>query len=125
MTDFMQRTTSSKVQVADWQGNEPQASCVAGAVITITPSGNFRLLRISLNFDGVVAPTVNIEQVNQAGAAWNQNIRNVAVPAPAAGNTDYTLIGGQGYEYRQGDSIQVTISAVAANVNCSWAMEQI
>jgi len=121
----MQRTSSSKNEVASWEGDEEELDCTAGATFTITPPGDFRLLRIALNFDGAVAPTITIHQDNDAGANWDQVIRNVPIAAPAAGNTDYTFIGGQGFEYTQGDAIVVTISAVAANVHASWKMEQI
>lgn len=122
----MHKTSSSKTQFTALYGNEDLVNCVAGAVITITPTSDFRLMRISLNFDANLAVDIEIEQDNNAGgAAWDQLIRRVAVPAPGVGlTTDYTLIGGQGYEYEQGDAIVITIAAVAMNCNASWEMEQ-
>ena len=123
MSDTMQRTSSSKNEVAVWEGNEVGIDLTAaGGVVTITPPGNFRLMRIACHFDAGVAPIVTIDQVNQAGALWNQNIRTVTLPAASE---YYTLIGGQGYEYRLGDSITITFSAVAATVYVSWETEQI
>jgi len=119
----MQRTSSSKNEVALWESIEAGIDLTAaGGVVTITPPGDFRLLRIACHFDAGVAPTITIDQVNPAGALWNQNIRTITIPA---GSQYYTLIGGQGYEYRSGDSITITFTAVAAIVYVSWTMEQI
>jgi len=120
------RTSSSKLKFTSFYGDEDQEDCSAGVTITITPPDAFRLMRLSLAFDDNVAPTITITQDNPEGAAWDQLIRRVSVPAPGAGlTTEYTFIGGKGYEYISGTAIVITISAVAANVNCSWEMEQI
>ncbi len=120
-----QRSASSKVQIATWQGNEPVIDCTPGATIVITPPGNFRLLRLAMNFDAGLAITIAIYSIDLNNTAYAQMIRNVVVPAPAAGGTQYTFIAGQGYEYNNGMSIVIIITAVAANLRLSWATEQI
>ena len=123
MAESMQRTSSSKNEVANWVGNEEGIDLTAaGGSITITPPGNFRLMRIAAHFDAGVAPIVTVDQDSAAGPNYDHNIRTVTLPAASE---YYTLIGGQGYEYRQGDSIVITFSAVAAIVYVSWEMEQI
>lgn len=118
----MHRTSSNKTEVASWFGDEDQEDCVAGVVITITPTGDFRIMRIAMAFDAAVVPNIVINQDNRAGAAWDQVI--VDYTPPGAIN-DFSFFGGVGYEYEQGNAIVITISAVAANVNLSWEMEQI
>jgi len=120
-----QRSASSKVQIATWQGDEPVIDCTPGATIFITPPGNFRLMRLAMNFDAGLPITISIYSQDPDNIAWTQMIRNVVVPAPAAGGTQYSFIGGQGYEYNEGQRIVIIIAAVAANLHLSWAMEQI
>ena len=123
MTDAMQRTSSSKNEVATWEGNEAGIDLTAaGGSVRIEPPGDFRLLRLACHFDAGVAPTVTIDQDNHAGALWDQNIRTVVLPA---GSDYYTFVGGQGYEYPLGDAIVISFTAVAAIVYVSWVMEQI
>ena len=123
MSDSMQRTSSSKNEVANWIGNEVGIDLTAaGGSITITPPGNFRLMRIACHFDAGVAPIVTIDQDNAVGPNYDHNIRTVTLPADSE---YYTFIGGQGYEYRRGDSITISFSAVATTVYVSWVMEQI
>ena len=119
----MQRTSSSKSEVATWDGNEVGIDLTAaGGSVRIAPPGDFRLLRIACHFDVGVAPTVTIDQDNHAGADYDHNIRTVTLPA---GSEYYTFIGGQGYEYPMGDAIVIGFTAVAATVYVSWTMEQI
>ena len=119
----MQRTSSSKNEVATWDGNEVGIDLTAaGGQVRIVPPGDFRLMRIACHFDDPVAPVVTIDQDNQAGPDWDHNIRTVTLPA---GSQNYTFIGGQGYEYPQGDAIVVAFTAVATTVWVSWVMEQI
>lgn len=119
----MHKTSSSKSEHAAWQEDEAAVDVSAGATVTITVPGKFRLMRIAIRFSAGVAPTITIDRDNrESGSNWDQNIRTVTLPA---GSTDYTFIGGQGYEYPSGDSIAVTISAVAAIAYVSWSMEQL
>ncbi len=118
----MQRTSSSKSEVATWEGDEVALNLVAGATVNIVPPGDFRILRIAIHFSAAVAPTVTIDQVNPAGALWDQNILTYTPPGAI---NDLTFIGGIGYEYSSGNVISVTFSAVAAIAYISWAMEQI
>lgn len=118
----MHRTSSNKTQFTALYGNEDQVDCVAGVVITITPTGPFRLMRIALAFDAAILPNIIINQDNRAGAAWDQVIVDYTPP----GNIqDFSFYGGNGYEYERGDAIVITVSAVVANLNLSWEMEEI
>ena len=118
----MHRTSSNKTQFTALYGNEDQVDCVAGVIITITPNSPFRIQRIALAFDAAVVPNIIINQDNRIGAAWDQVI--VDYTPPGAIN-DFSFFGGQGYEYERGDVIVITISAVVANLNLSWEMEQL
>ena len=116
------RTSSSKNKFTAWVGDEALVNCVAGAVIIITPTGDFRLMRIAMAFDALVMPNIVITQDNVAGAAWDQVIVDYT---PLVNIQDFSFYGGVCYEYSRGNAIVITIGAVAANVNVSWKLEQI
>jgi hypothetical protein len=120
--DAMQRTSSSKSEVATWDGNEDALNLAAGNTLTITVPGDFRLLRIGIHFSAPVAPTVTIDQDNPIGANWDQNILTYTPPGAI---NDLMFIGGIGYEFSQGNDIRITFTAVAAIAYISWTMEQV
>ena len=118
------RTSSSKNKFTAWSGDEAAEDCnvVGGVNILITPTGDFRLMRIAMAFDALVLPTVTIVQDNPAGAAWDQVLLDYT---PLANIQDLSFFGGIGYEYSRGNAILIHITQVVANAHVSWKMEQI
>lgn len=118
------RTSSSKNKFAAWNGDEDAVDCdiVGGVDILITPTDDFRLMRIAMAFSALILPTITITQDNIKGAAWDQVLVDYT---PLANIQDFSFYGGVCYEYIRGNAILIHITQVVADVNLSWEMEQV
>ena len=118
------RTSSSKSKFAAWNGDEDAVDCniVGGVQIVVTPTDDFRLMRIALAFSALILPNIIITQDNLAGAAWDQVLVDYT---PLVNIQDFSFYGGICYEYLRGNAILIDITQVVALVNVSWKMEQI
>ena len=127
--DAMQRTSSSKGAFAFWNGE------LDGDIdpvdwfwrYWVVPEG-FRVMRVSVRWENVCNGYIafGVLHLPPVGMPVTGNICLICLETPL-GVTDFTWIGGRGYECKAGDIFAIEVDSTVLPNHCyvSWLFEQI